>query len=72
MGFLPLPCQHCDAAPCEPVCPVFAAVHNDQGLNAQDLQPVHRHPVLLEQLPLQGPAVQLVRPDTGASRCTCN
>jgi Fe-S-cluster-containing dehydrogenase component/anaerobic selenocysteine-containing dehydrogenase len=35
VGFLPLPCQHCDAAPCEPVCPVFAAVHNDQGLNAQ-------------------------------------
>jgi Fe-S-cluster-containing dehydrogenase component/anaerobic selenocysteine-containing dehydrogenase len=35
IGFLPLPCQHCDAAPCEPVCPVFAAVHNDQGLNAQ-------------------------------------
>jgi len=34
-GFLPLPCQHCDAAPCEPVCPVFASVHNDQGLNAQ-------------------------------------
>jgi molybdopterin-containing oxidoreductase family iron-sulfur binding subunit len=34
-AFLPLPCQHCDAAPCEPVCPVFAAVHNDQGLNAQ-------------------------------------
>jgi Fe-S-cluster-containing dehydrogenase component/anaerobic selenocysteine-containing dehydrogenase len=35
VGFLVLPCQHCDAAPCEPVCPVFAAVHNDQGLNAQ-------------------------------------
>ncbi len=35
VGFVPLPCQHCDAAPCEPVCPVFAAVHNDQGLNAQ-------------------------------------
>jgi len=34
-GFLPLPCQHCDAAPCEPVCPVFAAVHNEEGLNAQ-------------------------------------
>jgi anaerobic selenocysteine-containing dehydrogenase/Fe-S-cluster-containing dehydrogenase component len=35
VGFLPLLCQHCDAAPCEPVCPVFAAVHNEEGLNAQ-------------------------------------
>jgi Fe-S-cluster-containing dehydrogenase component/anaerobic selenocysteine-containing dehydrogenase len=35
LGFLPLLCQHCDAAPCEPVCPVFASVHNDEGLNAQ-------------------------------------
>jgi len=35
IGWLPLPCQHCDAAPCEPVCPVYAAVHNEEGLNAQ-------------------------------------
>ncbi|MBU5611916.1 molybdopterin-dependent oxidoreductase [Geomonas azotofigens] len=34
-AWLPLHCQHCDAAPCEPVCPVFAAVHNEEGLNAQ-------------------------------------
>jgi Fe-S-cluster-containing dehydrogenase component/anaerobic selenocysteine-containing dehydrogenase len=34
-GWLPLLCQHCDAAPCEPVCPVFAAMHNEEGLNAQ-------------------------------------
>ncbi len=34
-AFIPVPCQHCDAAPCEPVCPVFASVHNEEGLNAQ-------------------------------------
>lgn len=34
-AFMPLPCQHCDAAPCEPVCPVFASVHTEEGLNAQ-------------------------------------
>jgi molybdopterin-containing oxidoreductase family iron-sulfur binding subunit len=35
LAYLPQPCQHCDAAPCEPVCPVFASVHNEEGLNAQ-------------------------------------
>ncbi len=35
LGFLPLPCQQCDAAPCEPVCPVYASVNNEEGLNAQ-------------------------------------
>jgi anaerobic selenocysteine-containing dehydrogenase/Fe-S-cluster-containing dehydrogenase component len=33
--FLVMMCQHCDAAPCEPVCPVFAAAHDDEGLNQQ-------------------------------------
>ncbi len=33
--YIPVPCMHCSDAPCEPVCPVYATYHTNEGINMQ-------------------------------------
>ena len=56
----PMPCMHCENAPCEVGLPRGRHRAQRRGPERHGLQPLRRHALLLEQLPLQGAALQLL------------
>ena len=59
IAWLPMLCQHCDCGALRAGLPGLRRRQQRGGPERPDLQPLHRDALLLQQLPLQGPAFQL-------------
>ena len=59
--FVPMMCQHCARRAVRDRVPGVRDVSQPRRAQRAGLQPLRRHPLLLEQLPVQGARVQLLR-----------
>ena len=73
--FVPMMCQHCDNAPVRAGLSGLRGLPHARRPQRPGVQPLRRHALLRQQLPVQGALLQLARATTGRrspSRSTCS